>query len=935
VNTRTWYPFAPGSAAGDRSLRDLLGGKGANLAEMSALGVPVPPGFTLPTTLCRELLAGSGEGARSEAREGARSEAREGARSEAREGARSEARELTAPMLEAIEAGIHHIEAAVAGGSPGVRAPRFGDRERPLLVSVRSGSRASMPGMMDTVLNLGLNRDTVEGLAAWSGDRRFALDSYRRLIQMFGGVVKGLDRESLETPLVRRKQQRGVRFDHELGAEDLETVIAELERVYAAASGERFPEDPLEQLRQSVTAVFRSWNGKRARTYRNLHGIPESWGTAANVQAMVFGNLGADSATGVVFSRHPATGERRAMGEWLPNAQGEDVVAGIRTPGPLHAGEVGRGPVPSLEQAMPAVYRELGSVLDRLERHFRDLQDVEFTVQEGTLWVLQTRDAKRTALAALRIAVDMVEEELIDRKTAVRRVDPELADQLLHPQIDPDAPRTLLARGLPASPGAAHGHIVFDADEAVRRGTAGESVILVRAETSPEDIHGMHAARAVLTRTGGMTSHAAVVARGMGRTCVVGCEALTVEEDHGRLRVATAAGEQVLDEDSEITVDGTTGDVYLGVVPTIEARVGKHFTTLMGWVDELRTLGVWANADTAEDAARAIELGAEGIGLCRTEHMFFAPRRLLAMREMILASDEAERRRALERIEPMQRRDFARLLRAMKGRPITVRLLDPPLHEFLPTEQDEIDAIAADLGVRPAEVRRKAEALREQNPMLGHRGCRLGITFPEIYRAQTRAVYAAACDVLDDGLPVRPEVMIPLAMEAEELRRLRELVVATAGEVLRQRGHDLAIVVGTMIELPRAALVAGELARHADFFSFGTNDLTQTTMGLSRDDAGRFLPAYVAQGILEADPFQRLDEAGVGKLVEMGCRLGREAHPGLVIGVCGEQGGDPRSIAFFHRIGVDYVSCSPYRVPVARLAAAHAALGAGPERLDV
>ena len=788
---------------------------------------------------------------------------------------------------------------------------------------------------MDTVLDLGLNRDNVEGLAARSGDRRFALDSYRRLIQMYGGVVKGIEREVLETPLQRRKTARGVRFDHELDAADLEAVIAELERVFAAATGEAFPSDPRVQLREAVAAVFRSWNGKRARAYRGLHGIPESWGTAANVQAMVFGNFGARSATGVAFSRNPSTGERSAMGEWLPNAQGEDVVAGIRTPGPLHRNEATRGAVPSLEEAMPEIHRELLGWLDRLERHFRDAQDVEFTVEEGKLWVLQTRAAKRTALAALRIAVEMEAEKLIDRKEAVLRVEPELADQLLHPQIDPDAPKRLLARGLPASPGAASGRLVFDADEAVRRGTAGEAVILVRSETSPEDIHGMHAARAVLTRTGGMTSHAAVVARGMGRTCVVGCEALQIDEDRGQLRIETKNGETVLDEDSEITVDGTDGSIYDGTVPTIEARAGRHFTTLMGWVDEIRTLGVWANADTAEDAARALELGADGIGLCRTEHMFFAPRRILAMREMILASDETERRRALERIEPMQRRDFARILRVMKGRPVTVRLLDPPLHEFLPAEDGEIEAIAADLGVRPAEVRRKAEALREINPMLGHRGCRLGITFPEIYGAQTRAVYEAACDVMDDGIEALPEVMIPLAMEAEELRRLRELVVSTAREVLLARGRELPIVVGTMIELPRSALLAGELAAHADFFSFGTNDLTQTTMGLSRDDAGRFLPTYVAQGILAADPFKTLDEAGVGKLVEMGCRLGREAHPGLTVGVCGEQGGDPRSIRFFHRLGVDYVSCSPYRVPVARLAAAHAALGASGEREDV
>jgi pyruvate,orthophosphate dikinase len=922
VTDRAWYPFAPGEAAGGREMRELLGGKGANLAEMSALGVPVPPGFTLPTTTCRELLANGGE--------------------------------PTPSLLEAIDAGVAHIEHAVArAAAPGDApvaashgtAPRFGDPERPLLVSVRSGARASMPGMMDTVLDLGLNRDAVEGLAAWSGNRRFALDSYRRLIQMFGGVVRGLAREVLETPLQRRKAARGVYFDHELDEADLEAVITELERVYAGATGEAFPVDPRRQLRDAVIAVFRSWNGKRARAYRGLHGIPESWGTAANVQAMVFGNLGPRSATGVAFSRNPSTGERRSMGEWLPNAQGEDVVAGIRTPGPLHRGEAGpspvgaegrtRGAVASLEEAMPAIHRELGVVLDRLERHFRDLQDVEFTVQEGVFWVLQTRSAKRTSLAALRVAVEMVGEGLIDRDTAVLRVEPELADQLLHPQIDPDAPKTLLARGLPASPGAASGRIVFDADEAVRRGGAGESVILVRAETSPEDIHGMHAARAVLTRTGGMTSHAAVVARGMGRTCVVGCEAIEVDEDRGLLRISTRDGETVLDEDAEITVDGATGDVYLGAIPTVEARAGRHFTTLMGWADEIRTLGVWANADTAEDAARAIELGADGIGLCRSEHMFFGPRRILAMREMILASDESERRRALERIEPMQRRDFARILRAMKGRPVTVRLLDPPLHEFLPAEDTEIDAIAADLCVRPAEVRRKAEALREANPMLGHRGCRLGLTFPEIYRAQTRAMYSAACDVADDGVEVRLEVMIPLVMEAEELRRLRELVEGTAREVLRERGRDLAIVVGTMIELPRSAILAGELARHADFFSFGTNDLTQTTMGLSRDDAGRFLPAYVAQGVLAADPFETLDEAGVGFLVELGCRLGRQARPGLTVGVCGEQAGDPRSIAFFQRLAIDYVSCSPFRVPMARLAAAHAVLGARPEREEL
>ncbi len=868
-------------------MRELLGGKGANLAEMCRLGLPVPPGFTLPTNLCREFFeAGS---------------------------------VLSPDVLQGIEDGIAHIEASLAG-------PRFGDPGRPLLVSVRSGARESMPGMMDTVLNLGLNADTVEGLASRTGDRRFALDSYRRLLQMFGDVVNGLPREDLEEPLRRRKERRGVGFDHQLDERDLEIIIGELQAIYENGVGKPFPHDPRRQLREALAAVFLSWYGKRARTYRMLNGIPDSWGTAVNVQAMVFGNLGPSSATGVAFSRNPATGEREPMGEWLANAQGEDVVAGIRTPGPLRGSASSPDSPPSLEEALPEIYRELDELLVGLERHFRDIQDVEFTVEEGKLWVLQTRSGKRTASAALRAAVEMTEEGMIDRATAVRRVAPEQLDQLLHPQIDPHAPRDLIARGLPASPGAASGRIVFNSAEAERLGKAGESVVLVRSETSPEDIHGMHAARAILTRTGGMTSHAAVVARGMGRTCVVGCGNLVIDEDAGEVRVEGGEEVRVLKAGSVVTVDGASGEVLLGAVPTIEAEVGADFGTLLGWADEIRSLGVRANAETAVDAARAVELGAEGIGLCRTEHMFFDPHRILSVREMILADTAAQRRSALNKIEPVQRKDFADLLRTMAGRPMTVRLLDPPLHEFLPVELSEIEAIADDLGLKVAEVRRKTEGLREQNPMLGLRGCRLGLLYPEIYETQVRALYNAACDVIEEGGEVQPEVMVPLVMNAEELSHIRERIVATAGEVLRERGQSVPLHIGTMIELPRAALQAAEIAEHADFFSWGTNDLTQTAMGLSRDDAGRFLPEYVERGLLDADPFATIDEGGVGQLVTLGVQRGREARPGLVMGICGEHGGDPRSIHFFHRQGLDYVSCSPFRVPVARLAAAHAAL---------
>ena len=901
--TRTWYRFAPGQVDGDRDMRALLGGKGANLAEMCRLGVPVPPGFTLPTTRC---LAFFDDGERFD--------------------------DIT---LAALEDGVAFIESVSDGA-------RFGDRARPLLVSVRSGARDSMPGMMDSVLNLGLNEDTVAGLAEWSGDRRFALDAYRRLIQMFGDVVRGIDRDALEGPLTRSRERLGVQYDHELPAEELEEVVGEILGVYEKEAGEAFPHDPLEQLRQASAAVFASWWGKRAQTYRSLNGIPDSWGTAANVQAMVFGNLGKDSATGVAFSRNPSTGERRPMGEWLPSAQGEDVVAGIRTPGPLSSYEsTGQGDIAPLEESMPEVYTELLAVMERLERHYLDLQDVEFTVQEGRLRILQTRSGKRTAAAAVRVAVEMVREGMIDERTAVARVAADQIDQLLHPQIDPEAPRELLARGLPASPGAASGYIVLDAEEAERLGKAGVAVILVRKETSPEDIAGMHAARGVLTQTGGMTSHAAVVARGMGRTCVAGCKALSVDLENGIVRIDTPDGERVLEKGSEITLDGSRGEVYLGAIPTVAVEPGEDFETLMQWADEIRTLGVRANADTPEDAALAVRLGAEGIGLCRTEHMFFAPERILAVREMILAADDEERRRALDKIEPMQRSDFVGILEAMAGKPVTVRFLDPPLHEFLPHTRREDEEIARDLGIEVETVVRKIEALREINPMLGHRGCRLGITFPEIYATQARALLRAACEVAARGIEVEPEIMIPLVMDPEELRRIRALVMEVAEEVFAETGRRVPFLVGTMIELPRAALLADEIAVHADFFSYGTNDLTQMTMGLSRDDAGRFLPSYVEQKILPVDPFQHLDQRGVGQLIEIGCRLGREARPDLKIGVCGEQGGDPESIAFFHRAGIDYVSCSPYRVPVARLAAAQAALeaeaeaGADADRIEV
>lgn len=886
---KSWYGFRKGGADGHRDLRDVLGGKGANLAEMCKLDIPVPPGFTLPTSFCTTYGDASGR--------------------------------LSSELKSAIREGVHFVEEHMHG-------PRLGDPQTPLLMSVRSGARESMPGMMDTVLNLGLTESTLDGLARSAGSRCFALDSYRRLIQMYGDVVRGVSKELLHKPLEKKKEERGVRFDHELDENDLASLVDELLDVYQQQTSSKFPTDPYSQLEEAVGAVFRSWGGKRAVTYRNLHKIPHTWGTAANVQAMVFGNFGGKSGTGVAFSRDPSTGLRHSLGEWLLNAQGEDVVAGIRTPGPIHRSDVqgDSSIVGSLEDSLPESYRELLQLMDKLELHFKDCQDIEFTIQEGRLFLLQTRKAKRTATAALRMAVDMVNEKLIDKGEAVRRVTPSQIDQLLHPQIDPHAKKQRLAKGLPASPGAASGRLAFSAEDAEERAKKGEAIILVRQETSPEDIGGMHVARGVLTATGGMTSHAAVVARGMGRTCVVGCQALRIDEAAQTLSIKGTDGDYQLGREDSITLDGSTGDVYLGVVPTVTPELGGQLNVFLSWADELRTLKVRANADTPEDAVQAVKLGAEGIGLCRTEHMFFHPERLRVVREMILADTGDLRRNALARLEPMQRADFVGIFKAMGGRPVTIRFLDPPLHEFLPQTPEDIAALAIEMGVTPDVLEQKNESLHEFNPMLGLRGCRLGITYPEIYDMQARAVLNAACDVKEQKIDVHVEIMIPLVMVPEELRRTREQIRVVADMIMKQRNTTLPLSIGTMIELPRAALVADAIAEHADFFSFGTNDLTQTTLGLSRDDSGRFLPYYVENGILAKDPFASLDQGGVGKLIQWAIKNGRRVKADLKIGVCGEHGGDPSSIMFFAENQFDYVSCSPYRVPVARVAAAHAQL---------
>ncbi|MGE3692287.1 MAG: pyruvate, phosphate dikinase [Novosphingobium sp.] len=881
------YTFGGNATSDDPRARDktIVGGKGANLAEMAGIGLPVPPGFTITTEECVRYLA---EGA-------------------------NFSDELKTEVAQALA----HIESAVG--------KKFGDAADPLLVSVRSGARVSMPGMMDTVLNLGLNDETVQGLATSSGDPRFAWDSYRRFVQMYSDVVLGIDHHLFEDALEIVKEDNGFYADTELEAGHWQALVGEYKAIVEQALGRPFPQDPQEQLWGAIAAVFDSWDADRAKVYRRLNDIPNHWGTAVNVQAMVFGNMGDTSATGVAFTRDPSTGERAYYGEWLINAQGEDVVAGIRTPQYLtKAARERAGAKPlSMEEAMPQAYGELAHVFDLLEAHYRDMQDIEFTVERGKLWMLQTRSGKRTAQAALKMAVDMAGEGLIDQATAVGRVDPMALDQLLHPTLDPKATRDVLGRGLPASPGAASGAIVLDADMAERRAAIGEAVILVRVETSPEDIHGMHAAKGILTARGGMTSHAAVVARGMGRPCVSGASALSIDMGSRTLRI----GQRELAEGDVITLDGASGEIMMGAVPTIEPEMAGDFAVLMEWADRHRRMKVRANAETPDDCHMARQFGAEGIGLCRTEHMFFDARRISAVRQMILAEDEAGRRAALAKLLPEQRADFHAIFEIMAGLPVTIRLLDPPLHEFLPHGEEEFADLSEAIGIGVDALQRRAEELKEFNPMLGHRGCRLGITFPEIYEMQARAVFEAACDVaLASGAAVVPEVMIPLAATRRELEILKSLIDRTAQAVFAEKGRVLSYHVGTMIELPRAALMAGELAEQAEFFSFGTNDLTQTTLGLSRDDAGRFLGAYVEQGIFARDPFVSLDIDGVGQLVRLGAERGRAARPEIKLGICGEHGGDPASIGFCEDVGLDYVSASPYRVPIARLAAAQAAL---------
>ena len=867
-------------------MRNLLGGKGANLAEMSALGLPVPPGFTITTEACNHFYAHQ--------------------------------QAYPESLAAQVEAALARVEA--------LTGKKFGDPAAPLLVSVRSGGRASMPGMMDTVLNLGLNDATAEGLARLAGNRRFALDSYRRFIQMYSHVVLGLDHHLFEEILDDHKDRLEVTIDTALTAEDWEKVVADYKAAVEEELGQPFPQDPKAQLWGAIGAVFASWMNDRARFYRRMHDIPESWGTAVNIQAMVFGNMGDSSATGVAFTRNPSTGENRLYGEFLINAQGEDVVAGIRTPQALTraAREEMGDRSPSMEEALPEVFAQFREVVERLERHYRDMQDVEFTVEQGRLYMLQTRNGKRTAKAALKMAVDMAAEGLISREEAVMRVDPASLDQLLHPTIDPASPRDVIASGLPASPGAATGAVVFDADEAEKRGGAGEAVILVRDETSPEDIHGMHAARGIVTARGGMTSHAAVVARGMGRPCISGAGEIRIDEKAGVFQVR---GRTIRAGDI-VTVDGSRGDLLAGSVRMIEPELTGDFATLMNWADGFRRLRVRANAETPLDARTARQFGAEGIGLCRTEHMFFDDQRIQAVREMILADDEIGRRAALSKILPMQRADFVELFTIMEGLPVTIRLLDPPLHEFLPQSEADVREVADAGGLDADKLWRRVRELHETNPMLGHRGCRLGISYPEIYEMQVRAIFEAASEIAGSGraAPIL-EIMHPLVAKREEMRFLRELTDRVAKAVLAERSLSLEYQVGTMVELPRAALRAADLAEYAEFFSFGTNDLTQTTFGISRDDSGRFLTAYLAKGIFEKDPFVTLDQEGVGDLIRIAAERGRSVRPGVKLGICGEHGGDPASIQFCEAIGLDYVSCSPFRTPIARLAAAQAAIG--------
>ena len=883
--TKWVYRFGNGTAEGKREMRNLLGGKGANLAEMSNIGLPVPPGFTISTEVCTHYY--------------------------------DNGKTYPAELEDQVAQGLKAVEDIVG--------TKFGDAANPLLVSVRSGARVSMPGMMDTVLNLGLNDETVEGLAKESGDRRFALDSYRRFIQMYGNVVLGVEHFLFEEKLEDVKDETGAVLDTDLSADHLADLIERYKAVVQEELGTAFPQDPQEQLWGAIGAVFSSWQTHRAITYRKLHDIPEAWGTAVNVQAMVFGNMGQDCATGVAFTRDPSTGENTFYGEYLVNAQGEDVVAGIRTPQHLTiAGKQAQGSdLPAMEEVMPEVFGQLCDVRTLLENHYRDMQDIEFTVQKGKLYMLQTRSGKRTSQAAIRIACEMVDEGLISQQEAVMRVEPQSLDQILHPRLDPKAARDVISKGLPASPGAASGVVVFSADEAEKRAQAGDKVMLVRIETSPEDIHGMHAAEGILTTRGGMTSHAAVVARGMGRACVAGAGEIRIDYKAGTFSVR---GETVAEGDW-ITIDGSTGEVMKGRVPTVQPELSGDFARIMEWADSERRMAVRANAETPEDVATARKFGAEGIGLCRTEHMFFDGDRITAVREMILASDEDGRRAALAKILPMQRGDFEEIFEIMKGLPVTIRLLDPPLHEFLPREEEEFEDLAKSLGVDAAKIRARASQLHEANPMLGHRGCRLLNSYPEICEMQARAIFEAAVAMeKKHGEAVHCEVMIPLVSVKKELDLLRAVIIDTAKAVAEETGTEAKYTIGTMIELPRAALRAAEIAESAEFFSFGTNDLTQTTFGLSRDDSANFLTDYERQGILEHDPFQTLDQDGVGELISIAAERGRKTRPGIKLGICGEHGGDPNSISFCESQNLDYVSCSPFRVPIARLAAAQAAI---------
>ncbi|HKK69766.1 MAG TPA: pyruvate, phosphate dikinase [Candidatus Krumholzibacteria bacterium] len=876
------YFFGDGKAEGNAQMRNLLGGKGANLAEMTNLGLPVPPGYTISTEVCTAYYEEGGQS-------------------------------LPSGLEESQRQAVKRVEDMLGR--------RFGDSGKPLLFSVRSGARVSMPGMMDTVLNLGLNDETVEGLAKETGNRRFAYDSYRRFIQMFGNVVLGVDGAKFEHALDALKEERGVELDTDLTADDLEGLIETFKKITRDDYGADFPQDPWEQLRDSVMAVFRSWNNARAIHYRNMHGYAHEWGTAVNVQSMVFGNMGDDCATGVAFTRDPSTGENAFYGEYLVNAQGEDVVAGVRTPKHLRKRNEEEG---SLEEYMPEAYRELVGIVEKLEDHYRDMLDIEFTIQNDKLWMLQVRSGKRTGAAAVRIAVEMVEEKMIDEAEAVMRVLPEQLDQLLHPMIDPSAKFDVLGKGLPASPGAVSGEIVFTAEEAVERAEAGAKPLLVRKETSPEDIAGMAASAGILTQRGGMTSHAAVVARGMGKCCVAGLGSIVLDEAKGTMQL----GGKTFTRGDMLTLNGTTGEVVAGQVPTLPPQLDDNFRRLMGWANERRRLRVRTNADTPDDSRLAREFGAEGIGLCRTEHMFFGEERIAAVREMIVSTTKEQREKAIAKLLPFQTSDFEGILDAMDGLPVTIRLLDPPLHEFLPQDEAEISRLAKEMDVSPDRMHQIVDSLEEFNPMLGHRGCRLGITYPEIYAMQCEAIMRAACKLKKAGKNPMPEIMIPLVGIEAELSRMREVARERVHTVKQHEGvgDELEVLIGTMIEIPRACVTADEIAKEADFFSFGTNDLTQMGFGFSRDDAGTFLPHYVEHEILPSDPFQSLDQGGIGKLVEMAVELGRAEKEHLHLGVCGEHGGDPDSVAFFHRAGLDYVSCSPYRVPVAVLAAARAAL---------